>query len=113
MHAQLLRKKITTTKNPSHLEETLLSRTSCCAVVADDRQQIIRGDLRRALLRQERLHVEALQREGHVVADLERIHDLVPETFQVNAKDLSQKHETLRTLKAATPYLKEETKSNK
>lgn len=73
-------------------EKCHLARTSCSAVVTNDRQQIICGDLRRALFSQERLHVEALQWEGHVAADLEGIHHLVAETFQMNAQNLNEKN---------------------
>lgn len=63
-------------------------------MVADDREQVVGGDLRRALFGQEGLHVEALQREGHVAADLEGVHHLVPEAFQVNAENLQQNKKT-------------------
>lgn len=64
-------------------------------MVTNDRQQIVSGDLGWTLFGQERSHVEALQWEGDVAADLERIHDLVPEAFQVNAQNLQNRH--LRT----------------
>lgn len=51
--------------------ETRLSHTSCGAVVANDRQQIISGDLGWTLFSQERLHVKALQWEGYMAANLE------------------------------------------
>lgn len=73
-------------------------RTSCGAVVANDREQVVGGDLRRALLGQEGLHVQALQREGHVAADLEGVHHLVPEALQVNAENLHQKKQTSEQL---------------
>lgn len=60
-------------------------------MVTNDRQQVIRGDLRRAVFGQEGLHVEALQREGDMAADLKRIHDFVTKTFQVNAENLGNK----------------------
>lgn len=67
------------------------SHTSCSAVMTNDWQQIIGGDLGWTLFSQERSHVQALQWEGYVAADLERIHDLVPEAFQVNAQNLHDK----------------------
>lgn len=98
----------------SYLRETKLCRTSCGAMVANDWQQIVSGDLRRALFGQEGLHVEALQGEGHVATDLERIHDFVPKTFQVNAKDLQDKHKTCRwTLCNSRPNLLSKAKKNK
>lgn len=70
-------------------------------MVTNDRQQIVCGDLRWALFSQERLHVEALQREGHVAADLEGIHHLVAETFQMNAQNLhEEKHNKQRNHEA-------------
>lgn len=44
--------------------------------------------MRWAFFSQERSHVQALQWEGHMAANLERIHDLMPEAFQVNAQNL-------------------------
>lgn len=73
-----------------------LDRTSCRAVVTDDGQQVVSGDLGRTLFGQERLHVEALQREGDVAADLERVHHLVSEALQVNAQDLRQKNTKIK-----------------
>lgn len=48
-----------------------LSHTSCGAMVANDGQQIISGDLGWTLFSQERLHVKALQWEGYMAANLE------------------------------------------
>lgn len=62
--------------------------TACRAMVADDREKVIGGDLGRALLGEEGAQVKALEGEGHVAADLERVHDLVPKALQVNAQDL-------------------------
>lgn len=62
--------------------------TACRAMVADDREEVIGGDLGRALLGEEGAQVKALEGEGHVAADLERVHDLVPKALQVNAQDL-------------------------
>lgn len=56
--------------------------------MANDWEQVVGGDLRRALFGEEGLHVEALQRERHVATDLEGVHHLVPEPFQVNAQNL-------------------------
>lgn len=84
-------------------EKCHLARTSCSAVVANDRQQIVCGDLGRALFSQERLHVEALQREGHVAADLEGIHHLVAETLQMNAQNLhKEEHENKQIMRPTT-----------
>lgn len=68
--------------------EIKLSRTSRSAMVTNDWQQVVSGDLGRTLFSQEGSHVKALQREGYVAADLEWIHHLVPKTFQVNAQNL-------------------------
>lgn len=57
-------------------------------MVTNDWQQIISGDLGRTLFSQERSHVQAFQREWYMAANLERIHDFMPETFQVNAQNL-------------------------
>ena len=62
--------------------------TACCAVVADDREEVVGGDLRRALLGKEWTQVKSLEGEGDVTADFERIHDLVPKALQVDAQDL-------------------------
>lgn len=75
----------------SYLMEIKWSHTSCRAVMTNDWQQIIGGDLGWTLFSQERSHVQALQWEGYVAADLERIHDFVPEAFQVNAQNLHDK----------------------
>lgn len=84
-------------------EKCHLARTSCSAVVTNDRQQVVCGDLGRALFGQERLHVEALQGEGHVAADLEGIHHLVAETFQMNAQNLrAEKHENKQIMRPTT-----------
>lgn len=70
------------------------SRTSCGAVVANDWEQVVGGDLGWALFGQEGLHVEALQWEGHVATDLEGVHHLVPEAFQVDAQNLHKVKQT-------------------
>lgn len=57
-------------------------------MMTNDWQQIVGGDLGWAVFSQERSHVEALQWEGYVAANLEGIHDLVPEAFQVDAQNL-------------------------
>ena len=62
--------------------------TACCAVVADDREEVVGSDLRRALLGKEWTQVKSLEGEGDVAADFERIHDLVPKALQVDAQDL-------------------------
>lgn len=62
-------------------------------MVANDWQQVIGGDLGRTLFSQERSHVQALQWEGYVAANLERIHDFMPESFQVNAQNLQKNME--------------------
>lgn len=72
----------------SYLQEMMVSHTSCSAMVTNDWQQVVSGDLRRTVLGQERLHVQTLQREGNVAADLERVHHLMPKAFQVNAQNL-------------------------
>lgn len=60
-------------------------------MVANDWQQVVSGDLWWTLFSQERSHVQALQREGHMAAYLEGIHNFMPETFQVNAQNLQKK----------------------
>lgn len=57
-------------------------------MVADDRKEIVSGNLRRAVFGQKGLQVQTLQRERHMAADLKGVHHLVPETFQVNAQNL-------------------------
>lgn len=62
--------------------------TACCAMVADDREEVVGCDLGLALLSKERTQVKSLEGEGDVAADFERVHDLVPEALQVDAQDL-------------------------
>ena len=62
--------------------------TACGAMVTDDGQQVVSGDLGEAILGQERLEVESLQWEGHVTVDLEGVHHLMTKTLQVNAQNL-------------------------
>lgn len=62
--------------------------TASRAMVTDDRQEVVGGDLGHTLLGQEGSQVQPLQGEGDVAVDLEGIHHLVPEPFQVDAKDL-------------------------
>ena len=57
-------------------------------MVTDDRQQVVGGDLGGAVLRQEGPQVQPLQGEGHMAADLEGIHDLMPKALQVDAQNL-------------------------
>lgn len=52
-------------------KEMMLSHTSCSAMVTNNRQQIVSGDLGWTLFSQKRLHVEALQWKGYVAANLE------------------------------------------
>lgn len=68
-------------------------------MVTDDRQEVVGGDLGHTLLGQEGSQVQPLQGEGDVAVDLEGIHHLVPEPFQVDAKDL--KDQGQRTSKSS------------
>lgn len=70
---------------PCSLPEGL---TASRAVVTDDRQEVVGGDLGHTLLGQERSQIQPFQGEGDMAVDLEGIHHLVPEPFQVDAKDL-------------------------
>lgn len=66
--------------------------TAGSAVVTDDWQQVIVGGLGGAVFGQERLQVQALEREGDVGAYLGGEHQLVSETLQVDAEDLVEEH---------------------
>lgn len=59
-------------------------------MVADHRQEVIRGDLGDALLGQERPQVKAFQGEGHVAVDFEGVHHLVAKAFQMDTQDLGR-----------------------
>jgi len=59
-------------------------------MVADDRYQIVSRDLGHALFKQIRPHVETLERKRHVVRDFRTEHQLVTESFQMNAQYLGQ-----------------------
>lgn len=67
--------------------------TACCAVVTDDGQEIVGGDLGDTLLGQERSQIQPFQGEGDVAVDLEGIHHLVSEPFQVDAKNLKDQRQ--------------------
>lgn len=67
--------------------------TASRAVVTDDRQEVVGGDLGHALLGQEGSQIQPFQGEGDVAVDLEGIHHLVPEPFQVDAKDLKDQEQ--------------------
>lgn len=62
--------------------------TACCAMVTNDREKVIGGDLRSALLGQERAEVESLKGEGDMAADFEGVHYLMPEALQVDTQNL-------------------------
>lgn len=79
-------------------EERLCPLTAGSAVVADDWQQVIVGGLGGAVFGQERLQVQALEREGDVGAYLGGEHQLVPEALQVNTQDLEKKKFYFRNL---------------
>lgn len=73
--------------------------TACRAVVADDREEVIGGDLGRALLGEEGAQVKALEgKDTWLLILKEHVHDLVPKPFQVNAQDLGRRREVLITV---------------
>lgn len=57
-------------------------------MVTDDGQQVVGGDLCRAVFGQKGLQVQAVQWEGDVGADFGGEHQLMSEALQVNAQDL-------------------------
>lgn len=71
-------------------EEWLCPLTAGSAVVTDDWQQVIVGGLGGAVFGQERLQVQALQREGDVGAYFGGEHQFVPEALQVDTQNLEQ-----------------------
>lgn len=79
--------------------------TACCAVVTDDRQEIVGGDLGDTLLGQERSQIQPFQGEGDVAVDLEGIHHLVPEPLQVDAKNLKDQRQRKPKYSFATGIL--------
>lgn len=56
--------------------------------MANDREKVVGGDLRCALLGQEGAQVETLEGEGDMAVDLEGVRHLMPEALQVDAQDL-------------------------
>lgn len=63
---------------PSPLQAAL---TAGSAVVTDDGQQVVAGDMGRAVLGEKGLHIKAGQREGDVCADLGGKHELMAEAL--------------------------------
>lgn len=66
--------------------------TAGSAVVTDDGQQVIVGGLGGAVFGQERLQVQALEREGHMGAYLGGEHQFVSEALQVDTQDLERRN---------------------
>lgn len=60
--------------------------------MTDDWQQVIVGGLGRAVFGQERLQVQAFEREGDVGAYLGGEHQFMSEALQVDAKDLKKRN---------------------
>lgn len=59
-------------------------------MVTDDGQQVVVGGLGRAVFGQERLQVQAFERERDVGAYLRGEHQLVSEALQVDTQDLEK-----------------------
>lgn len=77
------------------MAELVCPLTAGSAVVTDDGQQVIAGGLGWAVFGQERLQVQAFEREWDVCAYLSGVHQLVSEALQVNAQDLEHREFSL------------------
>lgn len=57
-------------------------------MVTNDREEVIGGDLGRALLGQKRAEVKSLKGERDMAADFEGVHHLMSEALQVDTQNL-------------------------